>query len=166
MLQVGPLRETDPPILEAAFAAQGWTKPAAQYVRYLEAQSAGERAVLVARLEGEFAGYVTVVWEPEYAPFREARIPEIQDFNVLIRHRRQGIGTVLMDAAEALVAERSPAVGIGVGLYPDYGPAQRLYVLRGYVPDGRGIAWNHVQTTPGRKVVVDDDLVLYFTKTL
>jgi GNAT superfamily N-acetyltransferase len=166
MLTIGPLREEDPPILEAAFAAQGWTKPAAQYARYLDEQTAGERAVLVARVDGAFAGYVTLVWEPEYPPFREAGVPEIQDFNVLIAFRRRRIGAALMDAAERLAAERARTVGLGVGLYPDYGPAQRLYVLRGYVPDGAGIAWNHVQTTPGQQVVVDDDLVLYFTKAL
>lgn len=166
MLSIGPLHEDDPVAFEAAFTAIGWSKPAAQFVRYLDEQTADDRAILVARMGGAFAGYVTVLWEPEYGPFREAQIPEIQDFNVLPHHRRQGIGTALMDAAEGLVLERSSTVGIGVGLYPDYGPAQRLYVLRGYVPDGRGAAWNTVQTTPGQTVTVDDDLVLYFTRTL
>lgn len=166
MLSIGPLHEDDPVAFEAAFTAIGWSKPAAQFVRYLDEQTADDRVILVARNDGAFAGYVTVLWEPDYAPFREAQIPEIQDFNVLPHYRRQGIGTALMDAAEALVAERSSAVGIGVGLYPDYGPAQRLYVLRGYVPDGRGIAWNAVPTTPGQTVTVDDDLVLYFTRDL
>ena len=78
----------------------------------------------------------------------------------------RGIGSRLMDAAEALIAERSPVAGIGVGLYPDYGPAQRLYVLRGYLPDGRGIAWNGTNVSPGQTVEVDDELALYFTKAL
>ena len=86
----------------------------------------------MARRDGGFAGYVTIVWSPGYAAFREAGIPEISDFNVLPHVRRRGIGTALMDAAEVLVGGRSDTVGIGVGLYPDYGrPAQRLYVLRG-----------------------------------
>jgi GNAT superfamily N-acetyltransferase len=164
MLQITPLAQEDPPAIAAAFDAIGWNKPMAQYVRYLDEQTAGHRPVLVARLDGAFAGYVTVVWEPAYAAFREAGIPEIQDFNVLPHLRRRGIGTALMDVAEALIAQRSDTAGIGVGLYPDYGPAQRLYVLRGYVPDGRGIGWNSVNVAPMQSVVVDDELALYFTR--
>jgi GNAT superfamily N-acetyltransferase len=164
MIEIGPLRDDDPEVFEAAFAAIGWTKPAAQYVRYLDEQTEGSRSVLVARRDGAFLGYVTVLWASDYPTFRESEIPEIQDFNVLPHVRRQGIGGALMDAAEALIAEHSPTAGIGVGLYPDYGAAQRLYVLRGYVPDGRGIAWNLTQVTPGQQVPVDDDLALYFTR--
>lgn len=166
MLEITPLRPDDPPLIAAAFTAIGWDKPQAQYERYLDEQTADTRPVLVARLDGAVAGYVTVVWETGYAPFREAGIPEIQDFNVLPPYRRRGIGTALMDAAEALIAERSAVAGIGVGLYPDYGPAQRLYVLRGYVPDGRGVAWNQVQVAPGQTVPVDDELALYLTRAV
>jgi GNAT superfamily N-acetyltransferase len=164
MIQIGPLRDDDPDVFEAAFGAIGWTKPAAQYVRYLDEQTEGARSVLVARRDGELLGYVTVLWASDYPTFRDGEIPEIQDFNVLPQARRQGIGSALMDAAEALIAEHSPVAGIGVGLHPDYGAAQRLYVLRGYVPDGRGIAWNLTHVTPGQQVPVDDDLALYFTK--
>lgn len=166
MLEITPLRREDPPLIAAAFTAIGWDKPEAQYVRYLDEQTADDRPVLVARMDGVFAGYLTVVWVPQYEPFREAGIPEIQDFNVLPHYRRRGIGTALMDAAEALIATRGTTAGIGVGLYPDYGPAQRLYVLRGYLPDGRGIAWNGMSVTPMQEVMVDDDLALYFTRNL
>lgn len=166
MLEIGPLREDDPARFETAFAAMGWSKPAAQFEQYLAEQAQGRRAVLVARLDGEFAGYVTVDWVSPYRPFAEAGVPEVRDFNVLPHFRRRGIGTRLMDAAEALIAEHSPTAGIGVGLYPDYGPAQRLYVLRGYVPDARGIAWDNTSVAPGQTVAVDDDLALYFTKAL
>ena len=166
MLEITPLRREDPPLIAAAFTAIGWDKPEAQYVRYLDEQTAGDRPVLVARVDGVFAGYLTVVWVPHYEPFREAGIPEIQDFNVLPHYRRRGIGTALMDAAEALISTRGETAGIGVGLYPDYGPAQRLYVLRGYLPDGRGIAWNGMNVTPMQEVMVDDDLALYFTRNL
>jgi len=44
-----------------------------------------------------------------------------------------------MDQAEQIIAERSDIVGIGVGLYADYGTAQRMYARRGYVPDGHGL---------------------------
>ena len=77
--------------IASAFAAIGWDKPAAQYERYLAEQQRGERVVLVALLEGAFAGYLTIVWASGYPPFRDASIPEIVDFNVLPRARRRGI---------------------------------------------------------------------------
>ncbi len=150
--------------IAAAFAALGWQKPASQYLRYLDEQHDGQRVVLVARHEGQFAGYVTIVWRSSYPPFREAGIPEIADFNVLPRWRRRGIGSRLLDLAEEQIAARSVVAGIGVGLFVDYGAAQRLYIQRGYIPDGRGIVWHERTVLPGETVVADDDLVLYFTK--
>jgi len=168
MLRIATLAQGDAQKIAAAFAAIGWQshKPAEQFDRYFAEQQRSERAVLVAQLDEAFAGYVTIVWASAYEAFRSAGIPEIADFNVLPALRRRGIGTALMDAAEALAAERSETVGIGVGLYPDYGPAQRLYVLRGYVPDGRGIAWRGRNAEPMDAVVVDDDLTLHLTRKL
>ncbi len=71
-----------------------------------------------------------------------------------------------MDAAEQRVAERYPIVGIGVGMDPDYGAAQRLYVNRGYIPDGRGLVSHGRPVTHGQTVPIDDGLALYFTKQL
>ena len=71
-----------------------------------------------------------------------------------------------MDEAERAVLERSSVVGIGVGLSPDYGPAQRLYALRVYVPDGRGLASEGHPVLCGDTVTVDDELVLYLTREL
>jgi len=51
-------------------------------------------------------------------------------------------------------------------MYPDYGNAQRLYVLRGYVPDGRGLTYDCWILEPMESTVNDDDLVLFFTKRL
>lgn len=163
-LEIRPLEGEDIPEIAAAFLDIGWSKPAAQYERYLAEQERDERGVLVAFEDGSFAGYLTIVWQSGYPPFRSANIPEIVDFNVLPHCRRQRIGSRLMDAAERRIAERSPLAGIGVGMDPDYGPAQRLYVLRGYVPDGRGMSSHGRHVTYGQTVVVDDDLVLYFTK--
>lgn len=166
MLDIRELQEQDPPLISAAFDEIGWNKPVAQNERYLREQEIGSRDVLVALVDGVFAGYVTVDWKPEYAPFQDNRIPEVQDFNVLPRFRRMRIGTALMDRAESLVLTRSDTVGIGVGMYPDYGNAQKLYVLRGYIPDGRGLTYNYKVLKPLERTINDDDLVLYFTKSL
>jgi GNAT superfamily N-acetyltransferase len=152
--------------MAAAFTAIGWNKPAAQFERYLAEQEQSRRLVLVAFADERFCGYINIVWEPDYPPFREAGIPELQDFNVLPSHRRRGIGSTLMRAAEKQVADRSELVGIGVGMTADYGPAQRLYVQRGYIPDGRGLVYANRFPAYGDHVRVDDDLVLHFTKRL
>jgi GNAT superfamily N-acetyltransferase len=122
--------------------------------------------VFVAFVNGEFAGYLTICWHSLYEPFRKENIPEIVDFNVLPKFRRQGIGTQLMDMAEDAIAKVNPIAGIGVGLDPDYGAAQRLYVLRGYVPDGRGLHYRDHFVKYGEQITVDDELALYLTKEL
>lgn len=165
-LAIHLLAASNIPAISAAFAALGWDKPASQYEGYLEQQQRGERVALVAWHEDRFVGYVTIVWGADYAPFRDAGIPEIADFNVLPDVRRQGIGSRLMDEAERRIKERSQVAGIGVGLFADYGAAQRLYVKRGYIPDGRGIVAHERRVSWGDSVIVDDDLVLYLTKTL
>ena len=99
-----------------------------------------------------------------YPPFAEAGIPEIQDLNVLPEFRRQGIATQLLDEVETLAAERSATVGIGVGLHPGYNAAQRLYGKRGYILDGRGITYHDRFLQEGAQLVLDDELVLHFTK--
>ncbi|WP_427889342.1 GNAT family N-acetyltransferase [Kribbella sp. GL6] len=161
-MEIRPLRDDDPDIISGAMAELGWDKPVAQYERYLAEQAAGTRDVLVATVGGAYAGYVTVRWKSPYF----GNVPEIQDFNVLPKLRRQGIGSALMDAAEALVAERSAVVGIGVGLYADYGQAQRMYVRRGYLPDGRGLIYDGHQVPPMELVRNDDAATLMFTKQL
>lgn len=166
LVRVRTLAAADVAPIAAAFAAQGWHKPQEQYTRYLEESDQGRRVVLLAERGGEFAGYVTIVWESDYPPFRDVGIPEIVDFNVLIKYQRRGVGTVLLDEAERRIAERSEVAGIGVGLTADYGAAQVLYVKRGYIPDGRGIAQAGRAIGHGEQVAVDDDLAIYFTKRL
>ena len=147
----------------------GWNKPAAQYERYLAEQREGRREVLVAFVEdgSAFAGYLTVVWQPDYPPLRAANVPEIQDLNVLPHLRRRGIASRLLDQAEQQATERGfDCMGIAAGMTPDYGAAQRLYVRRGYVPDGLGLTSHDRFVQYGDTVTVDDGLALHFTKQL
>lgn len=160
------LEQSDIQEIAEAFRAIGWDKPASQYERYYMEQVDKVRDVYIAFLEGEFAGYLTICWTSSYEPFREARIPEIVDFNVLPKYRRQGIGTQLMDKAESEIVKVSLVAGIGVGLTPDYGAAQRLYVLRGYVPDGHGLHFRGDYIKYGQEITADDSMALYLTKEL
>ena len=165
-IHIRRLLEDDPALIAAEFAKIGWHKPQTQYETYYEAQQAGECHVFVAFVDEQFAGYVTLFWEAGYEPFRHAMIPEIRDLNVLPYFRRRGIGRTLIQCCEETAAERTATIGIGVGMYPDYGNAQRLYVKMGYVPDGRGLTYNGQILKPMQRTINDDSLVLFFTKKL
>jgi GNAT superfamily N-acetyltransferase len=156
--------ESDPEVISAAFSAIGWDKPPALYRHYLAQQQEGRRLAWVAEWQGEFAGYVTLLWTSAYGPFAERQVPEVADLNVLPQHRRQGIGNALLDQAESAASARSAVVGIGVGLYADYGAAQRIYARRGYLPDGRGIIYRNQPVEPGAVVRIDDDATLMLTR--
>src|SRR5262249_12369368 len=103
-LEIRLLQAQDVEPITRAFQAINWNKPVSQYRRYLVEQEEGRGIILVPFHTRVFAGYLTVVWQPDYPPFRAENIPEIQDFNVLPRYRRRAIGTRLMDKAEQMIA--------------------------------------------------------------
>ena len=151
-------------VITSALAAIDWPDRTQILERYLTEQDTGDRTVLVAHSDRNFAGYVTILWRPNYPPFAEQGIPEINDLNVLPAFQCRGIATTLVDEAEKRIFERSPIAGIGVGMFADYGPAQRMYALRGYVPDGLGLMYKLQPVKPYEDVKVDDDLYLCLTK--
>jgi len=71
-----------------------------------------------------------------------------------------------MDEAEKRISERSRVAGIGVGMFQNYGSAQRMYILRGYVPDTLGLYYKGQHVKRGQEVCVDDELILYLTKEI
>ena len=161
------IRKDDCVSISEAFKKQGWNdKSVDQYQRYFEFQKDGKRDVIIAELNGEFAGYLTIKWESDYPLFKERKIPEIVDFNVLKKFQRNGIGTTLMDEAEKRIKKVSKYAGIGFGVYKDYGAAQILYVNRNYVPDGNGLMKDFKSIKYGTAVIIDDDIALYLIKKL
>lgn len=150
-----------------AFQTFSLNKPRSQYEKYLREQDQGLRTILIARSDGNFVGYVTIVWQSDYIPFFHEKIPEIKDLNVLPKSRKNGVGQSLIAACEeAARARKCEKIGLGVGLLADYGSAQRLYCKNGYVPDGAGIHYGIQPVSFGQKVSADDDLVLYLSKIL
>jgi GNAT superfamily N-acetyltransferase len=167
MPKVRGLRADDLPALAATRGGPAWHGDWDHWPRYLAEHQSGERWVLVAP-EGEaIVGYGSLVWTPHYQPFAQAGIPEIQDMVVAERHRGRGIATAMIAAFEARAADAGrQRLGIGFGLYADYGAAQRLYVRLGFQPDGRGVAYAGEAAKPGQTYRLDDDLVLFLTKPL
>ncbi len=163
-IKIKLLETNDIPNLAAAFLNTVWHTPASHFEKSLAAQDKGEIVFLIAYLNNAVAGFVFIKWLADYPPFAAQSIPEIRDLRVLAELRRRGVATALMDEAEKRIFKRSKFAGLGVGLYADYGPAQRMYILRGYVPDGRGLMYNNRPANPGHDVFVDDELLLFFTK--
>ena len=127
----------------------------------------GQGSTLIARLDQAVAGLVTLRWTSRNPAFAERDIPLVHQLMVAPRFRRQAIATTLMDAAEDLAARRGrKAVGITVGLFDEYGPAQRLYAKRGYLPDGRGACQGLTPLHEGQPVTMDHTLILWLTKDL
>ena len=159
------MQESDIKDLSRGFISQGWPSREEILTRYFKEQESGEREVLVAEVEGALAGYITILPCAKQGPFAEI-YPELSDFNVFEPFQNQGIGNLLLEEAEKQVRLISDKVTLGVGLHSGYGPAQRLYIKRGYIPDGSGVWYQNHQ--PAMNAVCEDigELVLYLSKNL
>ncbi len=123
--------------------------------------------VLIAQRGGQEAGFCLFNETPRYNLYRKLKIPEIQDLNVVPQVRRHGVATSLIKHCEELARSRGYTdMGISVGLFKDYGPAQVLYVKLGYIPDGNGITCDREGVKPYTSYIVDDDLCLMMIKPL
>jgi GNAT superfamily N-acetyltransferase len=167
MFAIRELTRDDLPRIVATRGGAAWNGGFEKWNRRLSEHQAGKRLVLLAVEEESILAYGSLLWSPDYQPFRELGIPEIQDLVVAEERRGEGIGSRLVAALEDRAHKRSCwQIGLGVGLYADYGSAQRLYVKLGYVPDGRGVYYKYVPTSGGSTVRVDDDLLLWLVKSL
>ena len=149
--------------LSHGFMNQGWPGREEILARYFLEQESGEREVLVAEIDGAVAGYITILPDAKQGPFAGIA-PELSDFNVFESFQNQGIGNLLMEEAENRVKLFSDKVTLGVGLHSGYGPAQRLYIKRGYIPDGSGVWYRNQPLEMNATIQNNDDLVLYLSK--
>ncbi len=146
---------------------QGWEGVSeSKYLKRLKDQKDGKAVSIVAEYYGNAAGYNNIYINSERGAFANQGYCEIVDFGVLVKYRNQGIGSKLMDIAEQIASGYSDTVYLGVGLHEGYGIAQRMYVKRGYVPDGSGVWYGSAKCVPYESYGNDDDLNLYFSKTL
>ena len=156
----------DAQIITDGEIAQGWHQTVEKYEMRLRHQAEGRSVSLVAEYQGNVAGYINVYPHSEWGAFAHQGYPEIVDFGVLEKYRRNGIGSKLMDVAEEIAARYADTVYLGVGLHHGYGSAQRMYVKRGYIPDGSGVWYGEQVCPPYSDCCNDDDLVLYLSKKL
>lgn len=120
------------------------------FERCLKEQADKKRLIYVAATGERLVGYVQLIWAPAYATFKRLDIPEIQDLNVIPEMRGEGIGGRLVDTCEDAARKAGkPEMGISVGLNASFGPAQRLYVKKGYLPDGAGVCCDEVPVRAG-----------------
>ena len=123
---------------------------------YLADHAEPDGVSVIATDGSDIIGYVAIVWGSNYDGFRSRGIPLVHQVAVAGPFLRQGVATLLMDAAEQLVRDRGIAtLGITVGLFDEYGPAQRLYGQRGYIPDGRGACRGQRPLSKGMQVTMD-----------
>ena len=146
--------------------AHGWATSDERHRCRINDAAALRCVALAADYQGQSAGYVSVYFPARIDVYAKQGIPEIVDFGVLEKYRRRGIGTLLMDMAEKIAGGRCGSVCLGVGMHSGYGAAQRLYVKRGYVPDGSGLWYRDSICEPYGVCRNDDDLILYMVKNL
>ena len=159
------MQESDIQDLSRGFTSQGWPGREEILTRYFKEQESGEREVLIADLTSAVAGYITILPIAKQGPFAEI-YPELSDFNVFEPFQNQGIGNLLLKEAENRVKLVSDKVTLGVGLHSGYGAAQRLYIKRGYIPDGTGVWYRNQPLKMNATIQNNDDLVLYLSKEL
>ena len=166
-LLIRNMEEADARVFTDEEIAQGWEADISKYRERLRDQAEGKCVSLTAEYDGHPAGYVNVYLKGLGGAFRGKGLPEIVDFGVLEKYRNRGIGSKLMDAAEQIAGQYADTVWLGVGLHNGYGSAQRMYVKRGYIPDGSGVWY---QGKPCEQyasgLANDDDLQLFFSKKL
>jgi GNAT superfamily N-acetyltransferase len=149
------------------FLTEWVTDSPAAAQEHLASHAGAAGASLVAVRSEQVIGIVSILWESNYAGFRDRGIPLVHQVSVAGPARRQGVATELLAAAEQLARDRGvTTLGITVGLTDDYGPAQRLYAKLGYLPDGRGACCGREPLAHGTQISLDDEIILWLTKNL
>ncbi len=165
-LLIRDMEERDAKAIADGERAQGWNATEEKYLLRLRDRAEGKCISLVAESGGAAIGYINIYPNSQWGAFAGKGLPEIVDFGVLETYRRRGIGMKLMDAAEKIASEYADTVYLGVGLHSGYGAAQRMYIRRGYLPDGSGAWYRDAVCPPYGECLNDDDLVLYLSKKL
>ena len=148
------------------YKSYGWHPALETYEAYYKEQSENKRKVFIAEYEGNVSGLCTLVLNPTEGPWAGRGYPEIVDLTVFFHLHNKGIGNKLLDAVEAEASKISDTVYLAVGVHSGYGAAQRIYVKRGYIPDGSGVWYRGKPLAQYAPCCNDDELLLFMSKRL
>ena len=165
-IKVRSMVPEDAKVLYDTYLSYGWHPEIETYESYYREQEEGVRLVFIAEYDGDVKGQCTLVLHPSEGPWGGKDIPEIVDLTVFFDILGKGIGTKLLDVAESEASKISDTVFLAVGVHSGYGPAQRIYVKRGYIPDGSGVWYQGKVLDQYAPCVNDDDLLLFMSKSL
>ena len=165
-LTIRSMEAGDPQVIYDTYMTYGWHPQIEYYENYMKEEQLGERLTFIAVWEGAVVGLCTLVLHPKEGPWAGGDYPEIVDLAVFYHVHNLGIGNKLLDVAEAEAAKRADMVFLAVGVHSGYGPAQRIYAQRGYIPDGSGVWYQNKQLDQYAPCVNDDDLLLFMSKKL
>ena len=166
---ITPLREEELELLDQMNRDWAKGRPHALHLDRFLRQQAGEAVYLFAWHEGHPVGHVLLVLAgPSKEPMRSAlrNCAHISDLFVVPGCWSRGIGTRLMDEAEALAALQG-FIQIGLDVAIDNDRAIALYERRGYKDLGfgeRAVSWGYVD--PDGQEQVQTDVLVYLVRML
>lgn len=166
---IRPLREEELELLDQM--NRGWDKgrPLALHVRRLAMQQKGDAVYLFAWDQERPVGHALLeLTGPMREPMRSSltNCAHISDLFVIPGCWSRGVGTRLMDEAEALAA-RQGFIQVGLAVAIDNDRALALYERRGYIDMGFGeqaVSWTY--TDPQGQEQVQNDVLVYLVKLL
>ncbi|MGN0507509.1 MAG: GNAT family N-acetyltransferase [Lachnospiraceae bacterium] len=165
-LTIRNMKAEDAKVIYDTYLSYGWHPTMETYENYVREQEENERLVFIAEYEGNVAGLCTLVLHPTEGPWAGKGYPEIVDLTVFFHLHNKGIGSKLLDVAESEAFKISDVVYLAVGVHSGYGAAQRIYVKRGYIPDGNGAWYQGKILEQYAPCCNDDDLLLFMSKKL
>lgn len=161
-LIIRDLEEKDIHLLDEALEDQHWNKRTEVYQQRLINQDQSRFYSFVAIYQGQRAGTVNLYLHKDIGPYKD--VAYIEDLLVFEKFQRQKIASRLMDVVEQIAFEHHQIIVLAVGLHQGYGKAQRLYIKRGYIPDGSGAWYQQDIARPYTHILNDDHFVVYLEK--
>jgi GNAT superfamily N-acetyltransferase len=164
---IRPIQSEDVKVIITDFCPPWSTKEdfTKTWENFFRQHEAHIRTVAVVEKGGEIAGYGSLLRQSECPYFKN--IPEINTLWIGEKYRGQGLGTKLIGWLEQLAKKEGYVnIGIGVGLYEDYGAAQKLYHKLGFKSIGHAVTYKGEPVKPGEKYPMDDELIFRMSKEL
>lgn len=165
-LIIRSMKIEDTKVIYDTYLSYGWHPSMETYENYYSEQEENKRMVFIAEWRGKVSGLCTLILNPTEGPWVNMGYPEIVDLTVFFHVHNRGIGNKLLDVAESEASKISDVVYLAVGIHSGYGAAQRIYIKRGYIPDGNGAWYQGKILEQYAPCCNDDDLVLFMSKKL